>query len=53
MTILSLKSLLKDYPVFSVNDIIKIEPDFHRQRLVEWQKKGYLKKLLIKMYQKI
>lgn len=50
MTILSLKSLLKDYPVFSVNDIIKIEPDFHRQRLVEWQKKGYLKKIVDKYY---
>jgi predicted transcriptional regulator of viral defense system len=50
MTILALKTLLKDYPVFSVNDIIKIEPGFHRQRLVEWQNKGYLKKIVDKYY---
>ncbi len=50
MTILALKSLLKDYPIFSVNDIIKIEPHFHRQRLVEWQNKGYIKKIVDKYY---
>lgn len=50
MTILTLKSLLKDYPVFSVNDISKIEPGFHRQRLVEWQNKGYIKKIVDKFY---
>jgi len=50
MTILTLKSLLKDYLVFSVNDIVKIEPAFHRQRLVEWQNKGYIKKIVDKYY---
>jgi predicted transcriptional regulator of viral defense system len=50
MTFLKLKSSLKDYLVFSVNDIIKIEPDFHRQRLVEWQSKGYIKKIVDKYY---
>jgi predicted transcriptional regulator of viral defense system len=50
MTILTLKSLLKDYPIFSVNDIIKIVPKFHRQRLVEWQNKGYIKKIVDKYY---
>lgn len=50
MTILTLKTLLKAYPVFSVNDIIKIEPNFHRQRLVEWQNKGYIKKIVDKNY---
>lgn len=50
MTILALKNLLKDYPVFSVYDIIKIEPGFHRQRLVEWQEKGYIKKIIDKYY---
>ena len=50
MTILTFKSLLKNYPVFSVKDIIKIEQNFHRQRLVEWQSKGYLKKIVDKYY---
>lgn len=50
MTILTLKSLLKDYPIFSVNDILKIESGFHRQRLVEWQKKGYVKKIVDRFY---
>lgn len=50
MTILALKSLLKDYPIFSVKDIVKIDPKFHRQRLVEWQDKGYIKKIVDKYY---
>lgn len=50
MTILTLKSFFKNYLVFSVNDIVKIEPAFHRQRLVEWQNKGYIKKIVDKYY---
>ncbi|MEO8231732.1 MAG: hypothetical protein ABI638_05595 [Ignavibacteriota bacterium] len=50
MIFLALKSLLKDYLVFSVNDILKLEPGFHRQRLVEWQKKGYIKKIVDRFY---
>lgn len=50
MTYLTLKSLLKGYTVFSVNDILKLEPGFHRQRLVEWQNKDYIKKIVDKYY---
>lgn len=39
------KQQLKDFTVFSINDIRKAEPDFHRRRLNEWQDKGYIKKL--------
>ena len=39
------KQQLKDFTVFSVSDIHKMEPDFHRRRLNEWQDKGYIKKL--------
>jgi predicted transcriptional regulator of viral defense system len=39
------KEKLKDFSVFSLSDIRKIEPDFHRRRLNEWQEKGYIKKL--------
>jgi len=50
MTIFTLKSSLKDFLVFSVNDIVKNEPAFHRQRLVEWQNKGYIRKIVDKYY---
>jgi predicted transcriptional regulator of viral defense system len=40
-----LKDQLKDFIVFSLNDIRKTYPDFHRRRLNEWQDKGYIKKL--------
>lgn len=40
-----LQSQLKDFIVFSLTDIRKIEPDFHRRRLNEWQDKGYIRKL--------
>ena len=43
MKFLELKNELKDFPVFSLNDIRNIEPDFHRRRLNEWQNKGYIK----------
>jgi len=40
-----LKDKLKDFVVFTLNDIRKTTPDFHRRRLNEWQDKGYIKKL--------
>jgi len=40
-----LREQLKGFLVFSLNDIRKIEPRFHRPRLSEWQGKGYIKKL--------
>lgn len=33
------------YPVFSTTDIMKQFPDFDRKNLVNWQKKGYIKKI--------
>ncbi len=40
-----LQKQLKDFLIFSLTDIRKIEPAFHRPRLNEWQSKGYIKKL--------
>ena len=40
-----LRQKLTDFSVFSLSDIRKIESDFHRRRLNEWQEKGYIKKL--------
>jgi len=45
MRYLELKDNLKDFVVFSINDILKIDHNFHKQRLSEWQKKGYVKKV--------
>lgn len=39
------KEHLKDFPIFSVSDIRKIDLDFYPARLNDWQKKGYIKKL--------
>lgn len=40
-----LKEQLIDFVIFSLSDIRKIEPNFYRARLNEWQDKGYIKKL--------
>ncbi len=40
------REALKLYTVFSVNDIRKVESRFHVRRLVEWQDKGYIKKIM-------
>jgi predicted transcriptional regulator of viral defense system len=45
MQYLDLKTQLKDFPVFSIKDIEKVDLSFHKQRLSEWQKKGYVKKI--------
>ena len=45
MQFLDLKSKLKEFPIFSLLEIEKINPTFHKQRLSEWQKKGYIKKI--------
>ncbi len=40
-----LKEQLKNFTVFTLNDVRKIESKFYRARLNEWQAKGYIKKL--------
>ncbi len=40
-----LQGELKDFAVFSLVDIRKIDPTFYRHQLNEWQNKGYIKKL--------
>jgi len=46
MHYIELKSKLKDFTVFSLADIRKIERAFDRRRLSEWQDKGYIKKII-------
>jgi len=45
MQYLEIKDNLKDFVVLAIKDILKIDPDFHNQRLSEWQEKGYIKKI--------
>ena len=37
---------MRDFPVFSIADIRAAHDDFDRRRLSEWQKKGYIKKIV-------
>src|SRR3990167_2622451 len=45
MTYLELKTGLKGFLVFTINDIRKLDPGFDRRRFSEWQKKEYIIKL--------
>ena len=46
MKYLELREALKDFSVFSINDIRQIDKSFYHPRLSEWQHKGYLKKII-------
>jgi len=46
MQYIELKEALKDFTIFSLNDIKKIDSRFFRSRLNEWQDKGYIKKII-------
>ena len=50
MQFLDLKNHFRDSAILSVSDIRKMEPDFDVRRLVEWQKKGYIKKIIRNFY---
>lgn len=46
MQYIQLKDSLRDFTIFSLNDIRKVNNSFHRRRLNEWQDKGYIKKVV-------
>jgi predicted transcriptional regulator of viral defense system len=46
MNFVTFKNSLRDFPVFSIADIRVAHGDFDRRRLSEWQKKGYIKKIV-------
>lgn len=50
MTFFDLRTALLDFKVFSLGDIKKLFPDFDSRRLVEWQQKNYIRKLINKWY---
>lgn len=37
-------------PFFSLNDIRKLDPGFHRRQLVDWQNRGYIQALVAGTY---
>jgi len=41
---------IKPLPVFNLNDIYKIDPDFHRAQLSDWVSRGYIKPLAGRYY---
>ena len=50
MTYLEFREPLLQFQVFSIRDIEKYFPGFDSRRLVEWQHKGYIRKLVNKWY---
>lgn len=47
---MNFKEALKPFTVFSLQEIKKIDANFHRRRLNEWQDKGYIKKVIRGFY---
>jgi len=46
MRFIDLQAKLRDFPVFSLDEIRLLDPSFHRQRLTEWQAKGNIRKVI-------
>ena len=46
MNFISFKNSLREFPIFSIADIRAVHSSFDRRRLSEWQKKGYIKKII-------
>ena len=50
MQIIEFQKKLLMYPVFSLQDVQKIAPNFNRIQLDRWQKKGYIKRIKKEYY---
>lgn len=50
MRFLDFKAHFKSFRIFSIQDVRKWDPDFDTRRLVEWQKKKYVTKLINRWY---
>lgn len=46
MNFIDFKNALADFSIFSLSDIRAVEDRFDRRRLSEWQKKGYIRKII-------
>jgi len=45
MNYISFRDNMKEFTIFSLADVRRLDAKFHRRRLNEWQKKGYLVKV--------
>jgi len=50
MKYIEFQNKFRDYPIVNLADIKLIFPDFDHRRLYEWQKKGYIKKIINNYY---
>lgn len=50
MNYIKLETQFRNFTVFSFDDIKKIDPNFQRRRLTEWQDKGYITKVIKGFY---
>ena len=50
MKFIELQRLFKELGFFNIDEIKFTEPDFYRARLNEWQKKGYIGKIIRRFY---
>ncbi|WKN44898.1 type IV toxin-antitoxin system AbiEi family antitoxin domain-containing protein [Tunicatimonas pelagia] len=50
MKYITFQQQFQHWPLFSTQDIKKAFPDFDFRRLVEWQQKGYLQKIVNRWY---
>lgn len=50
MRFLAFKQHFAPFNIFSIQDIHKWDPDFDTRRLVEWQKKNYIQKVINRWY---
>ena len=46
MNYIEFHKILGPFTVFSLTDIRQVDPAFYRRRLNEWQKKGYIRKVI-------
>ena len=46
MRYIELRDSMKDFTVFSLSDIRNLDNSFNNRRLIEWQNKGYIKKII-------
>lgn len=50
MNYITFRNAIKDFTVFSLRDILRVDPGFHRRRLSEWQDKGHIRKVIKGFY---
>jgi predicted transcriptional regulator of viral defense system len=50
MKFVELQEKLREFPAFSLDEVRLLDPSFHRQRLTEWQAKGYIRKVIRGFY---